>query len=251
MWKDVRMMEHMAVNVSEKKRHWLAFWPLYMMIALMIVSVPFLYVYFSERVFYLDSHLYKLHESEDGVKIYRSSSGPEVSVQETDEGKIVTIEGENYVIRELINRDHHKNLNVSVIYPDGNWYRVEDGYGHLMTYDRAGEFAPMIKVYVNGERRLRSDEPLYHPESLVISAYPVYHATRGVPGLTILSYLLLILGWSTFRYEKFQTFLFHLNFYRLWVEDPEPTDFYYFMTKVSGILLMGAAVVLFFFSLSS
>ena len=56
------------------------------------------------------------------------------------------------------------------------------------------------------------------------------------------------LGWCAARHEAFVRFQFKLT-YGLWVEDPEPTDFYLFMAKIGGYIAMGLGVVFFLKSL--
>jgi len=52
---------------------------------------------------------------------------------------------------------------------------------------------------------------------------------------------LLIFGRCGYRYRKLQDILFSLS-YRLWVNDPEPSDFYYFMCNAGGLIVMIASV---------
>ncbi|MFC5531855.1 hypothetical protein [Cohnella yongneupensis] len=60
---------------------------------------------------------------------------------------------------------------------------------------------------------------------------------------------LMVYGWSGYRYRKLQDFFFSLSLYRFWVKgDPEPSDFYYFMCKAGGILVMIGAVIIAFYA---
>ncbi|WP_040949321.1 hypothetical protein [Gorillibacterium massiliense] len=60
----------------------------------------------------------------------------------------------------------------------------------------------------------------------------------------IINILLFIYGWCGFRYERMQRFQFLLSFKWIWTNDTEPSDFYFFMCKVSGILTMAFSVAI-------
>jgi len=102
----------------------------------------------------------------------------------------------------------------------------------------------MIAYDEEGEHLFPWDE-FYSPGALLRAAFPEYHSKQGQPGFLLLSVIFLALGWCTFRYEAFQNFLFQISPTRLYVVDWEPNDFYFFMCKVSGVVLMGWGVVYF------
>src|SRR5690606_28784439 len=98
---------------------------------------------------------------------------------------------------------------------------------------------------------MRYGKESYHPTDLVVAAYPQYQQQRGMPVLYYLSIVLFIFGWCSFRYEKFQNVMFWVSLKWIWTENPEPSEFFYFMSKIGGILTMLLAFVLFIQSLSN
>lgn len=145
-------------------------------------------------------------------------------------------------------------FNESVFYlgQDEYKHKLQRAEGQIAYY--GSKTGPLVRVQSDGLKRLVTiegrnysiGEKTYPPATLVAAAYSDYHSTRGQPAFLLLSLAAMLLGWCQFKYEKFQTFLFHLSFYRLWIRDSEPTDFYYTMTKAGGILMMIIAVAIAF-----
>ncbi|GAA0135362.1 hypothetical protein YSY43_22020 [Paenibacillus sp. YSY-4.3] len=213
-----------------------------------IFVVPFFHSYFNESVFYFEQHKYKQAHEQDHVTEYRSLSGPTIEVQTEGSNRRVIIENEEYFIDKL---GDQFNIKYEVTYPNGQLFEVNDHGGLLMSYDENGDWFVQITAFdSNGQKILPKGEvELLHPSGLVTVAYSEYHEKQGEPILFVFSILLFIYGWCGYRYEKFQNFLFKISMYWVWVREAEPSDFYYFMCKVGGIVVMIMSVVVFFTSL--
>jgi hypothetical protein len=191
--------------------------------------------YFSERVFYLDLQKYKKASELSEVTIYKAWSGKSLEVHTNDSGKTVLINKEEYKISG--NPTEH-GFQYKIMYPNGRLYTVEDQYGSLTSYNDNGEFVPEFAAYVNGLRIINEGDERYFPSFLVSAAYPQYHTSQGSQFLFFLSVGLFIYGWCSFRYERLQRIQFFLSLRWIWVQDGEPSDFYFFMCKVGGIAVM-------------
>nr|WP_154896154.1 hypothetical protein [Paenibacillus xylanexedens] len=99
-----------------------------------------------------------------------------------------------------------------------------------------------IAFYVNNQRVLSEDEVQFSPDTIVTAAYPIYHHTQGEPVYLFLALAGLIFGWCSFYYRRFQDILFLISLRWIWVNDPEPSDFYYLMTSIGGIVVMMGSV---------
>ncbi|MFD2329491.1 hypothetical protein ACFSR7_09590 [Cohnella sp. GCM10020058] len=192
--------------------------------------------YFTDRVFYLYEDTYKFAVAQDRLVTYHSSTAAPVQVRTVDElHRTVTIGGQSYAIAD---KSVPYSTKFRVTYPNGHVYSVEDHNGLLLSYDDKGNMVIAAQMYVNGERIKRDGEEDFLPVALVSAAYPDYHVKRGLPGFLFLALGLLIFGWCSFRYQALQDFMFRLSPQRLMYENPEPSDFYYFMSKVGGIVVM-------------
>ncbi|MBB6669107.1 hypothetical protein [Cohnella nanjingensis] len=200
-----------------------------------ILSEP----YFTEPVFYIDGHKYALDRDQGALVAYRSGSASPVQVRIDGPSRTVIIDRQEHVIAK--NSDPY-NIKYSVTYPNGRRYEVQDQSRLLLSYDAKGDLYLPFTVSVNGQSVKGDDEEAYSPAALVTAAYPEYHEKPGVPGFLFLALGLLIYGWCSYRYRKFQDVTFWLSLKWIWVEDPEPSEFYYFMCKVGGILVMFGAV---------
>ncbi|WP_379321875.1 hypothetical protein [Paenibacillus puldeungensis] len=183
-------------------------------------------------------------ELQSGQVLYQAKNGPSIKVRKDGELRIVTIQANEYFIKNVGGESLN---NYEVNYPNGHQYKVEDNSGFLLSFDQKGELVTEYgTLYVNGKPIIPGGaETPYSPSQLVTAAYPEYHTKQGSLFLLYLSFFFMILGWCSFRYRKFQDFQFLLSFHWLWVNDPEPSDFYYFMSKVGGVILMGAGVFFF------
>jgi len=199
--------------------------------------------YFTEPVFYIDQHKYVFEREQGSLVTYRSGTAIPVQVRTDSQSYTVIINRMDYVITK--NTDPY-NIKYNVTYPNGHRYEVQDHSGILLSYDEKGELYFPNLVYIGNQRVKGENEEVYHPAELVTAAFSEYHDTPGVPGLLFLALGLLIYGWCGYRYRKFQDVLFFLSLQRLWVNDPEPSDFYYFMCQVGGIIVMIGAVFIAF-----
>ncbi|WEK55783.1 MAG: hypothetical protein P0Y55_06985 [Candidatus Cohnella colombiensis] len=197
-------------------------------------------LYFSQHVFYLNDHKFKISHEQTNSIVYRNGTLPNIEVTNVSNQATITIDNQRYLITK-----NNKNKQYEVIYPSGHRYEVIDQSGLLLSYDENGEWVVQMSAYSNGQRLMSEGEEFYHPSSLVSAAYVEYHTTQGNLIVFIISLLLCVYGWCSFRYEKFQNFLFLLSFHWIWVNDAEPSDFYYFMCKVGGIVMMILSGLLF------
>ncbi|QMV44546.1 hypothetical protein [Cohnella cholangitidis] len=197
--------------------------------------------YFSESVFYINQHRYKTHEEHGESIRYRSGAAPSVEVQIEIQNRKLIIDGQTYTISRSSNV---QGTRFKILYPNGHQYEVDDHSGTLMSVDSSGEPLMESSFYVNGQRVIHEGEERFFPSSLVIAAYSEYHSKQGSPVLFGLSFLLLIYGWCGYRYLRFQKLMFILSLRWIWVRDPEPNVFYYFMCKVGGVIAMIGAVLL-------
>jgi len=220
--------------------------------ALLLIGMLGLWIsgYYSQKVFQLDGHDFKLlEEAPDGTRTYqRSGSAEKIRVMQEDGRRTVVIGGEAYVVDELPQTSFMRTYRVT--YPSGSVYTVEDqGQGHwLRAVDADGTLLMWGGASINGERQLEPGEEYYYPTGIVTAAYEDYHSDVGLPILLIPSLFCLALGWLELRSERFVLLTFKMS-YGLWVENPEPTDFYLFMSKVGGWVLIGVAVALSLMSL--
>lgn len=195
--------------------------------------------YFTQPVFYIDQHKY-VTDHEDGTMItYRSKDAESIQVQVEKRKRIVTIDEHNYTVTQTA---YTPIATYNVTYPQGNKYEVEQQHGILLSYDEKGNMAPPQSDVLNGQRVIDKDEELCTPAMLVTAAFPEYQETPGIPAFLFLAIAVFIYGWCTFYYEPFQRFLFWVSFQWVWVNNPEPSDFYYVMCKIGGVLCMLVAI---------
>lgn len=216
------------------------------LVAVTITSI-WAYSYFSTKVFYLDDHKYSQKSAESTLTIkYTAWFGKPIRISNKPDYKELQINGETYQLKELESKECEKTYQVT--YPSGNTYTVEDenNSGFLMAYDKNGDLVIGLQAYSNTGRILSPGEEYYHPSSLVRAAYEKYHEPQGNVVIFIISILCFVYSWFLFRKESFQRFLFKIS-YGLWVVDPEPTEFYFFMTKVgavAGMVISGLLLLL-------
>ncbi|WP_256759877.1 hypothetical protein [Cohnella sp. WQ 127256] len=220
-----------------------------MIVLLVVVTVTSMwaYNYFSTKVFYLDDKKYSEKSAQSTlITKYTAWFGKPIRINNSRDVKELQIDEDTYLLKELGSTGDKETYLVT--YPSGNVYTVEDvnHSGFLLAYDKNGEVVLGFQAYSNNERILSPGEEYYHPSSLVTAAYDKYHERQGNVFLFILSILFFAYCWCVFRKEAFQRFLFKLS-YRLWVVDPEPSDFYFFMTKagaVGGMVVCGLGLLL-------
>ncbi|WP_178019693.1 hypothetical protein [uncultured Paenibacillus sp.] len=201
--------------------------------------------YFSESVFYMHGDKYRLDQQDQHQTAYRSIDGQQVVVLNSDdaEHKRVKIGQQDYAVNVL---EVHPVPRYEVIYPSGEKYKV-DTYGEmLMSVNDQGEMIPEISWSINGvPQPIDEKVGLFSPSMIVRAAFPEYHTRQGSLLLYYGSFPLMLFGWCLFRYIKLQNVLFHLSLHGIWVRDAEPSDFYYFSCKTSGIAIIGLGVFVF------
>lgn len=213
-----------------------------------ILVIAFGVNYFSLKEFYFDGHKYRAAEEHDQQIRYRSNTGSPILVQIHEVDRILTLDGQHYHISV---EDHPYGVSYQVTYPNGVTYRVMD-QNRLMAYDENGEWITNFTIVADNQGNvMRLGDKVVHPTQLVVAAYPQYQQQRGYPVLYYLSLILFVLGWCSYRYEAFQKVMFWASLKWIWTENPEPSEFYFFMSKVGGILTMLLAFVLFLQSLVS
>lgn len=206
--------------------------------AVLALAVP----HYTQKLFHLDGHKYRSEQSADAaVTYYPVSSGlPEAAVTTLSGRKEIRIGDEVYRIEPLRSHDYSSRYVVS--YPDGREYQVEAGrYGTMMIFNAQGEWIPGGITEVNGVRIREPGEPDYNAAELLTAAYPEYHTTEGEPLKFGFSLLMMLFGYSTFRFESFRMLQFKLS-YSLMTENAEPSELYLFLSRWGGLLVMAASL---------
>ncbi|WMT38968.1 hypothetical protein RE628_15690 [Paenibacillus sp. D2_2] len=187
--------------------------------------------YFTEPIFNMNENKYKFASEQGNLVTYHSRTAAPIQVSIDDQGHTVTINHQEY----YITKDNSPyNNKYDVIYPNGRKYEVQDQSGFLMSFDEKGDFVVEIFAYVNGHRVIQEGEDEFTPSMLVTASYPEYHYTRGIPGFLFLALALLIYGWCSYRYEKFQDIQFYLSPRRLWYNDPNLATFITLCVRLVG-----------------
>jgi|GEM_PF-610925 len=220
--------------------------------ALLVLVAVWAQSYYSKKVFHMEDIKYaKYADSGNGTIEYRGSfgRGEPIYVHTGEEGKRVEIAGEIYEIRAYGHGTGHSS-SYEVIYPDGKVYRVEPfGDRSFLAYDEKGEMVIPGMRFMDGSGQVyRSDpdEPRYFPTELAKAADERFHDPNGSIGFFLLALGIGIMNWCFFRYEPFQRFMFHISPSNWMYDNPEPSDFYFFMCKAGGIFGMGFSLWIFF-----
>ncbi|MGG3503849.1 hypothetical protein ABES58_00060 [Paenibacillus lautus] len=207
--------------------------------------------YYSKKVFHMEGLKYaKYADSGSGSIEYRASfgRGEPIYVHTYEDEKRVEIAGEVYEIRAYGKESGH-SASYEVSYPDGKTYLVKPfGDRSFLAYNEKGErVVPGIRFMVGSQvHRSDPEEPRYFPTELAKAADEQFHDPNGSVGFFILALVMLIYAWCGFRYEAFQRFMFHMSPSNWMVDNPEPSDFYFFMCKAGGIFGMGFSLWIFF-----
>lgn len=208
--------------------------------ALIIISFTFISIilaqtYFKQEVVTINDQTYSLKSIDEKHALLRSSSSDEIKISITESQRIVSYNNEQY-IASLSSSE--LNPVYSVTLPDDTSYTVTDNQNFLYATDEHGEMVIGFAVYVNGNV-ISPDPPAYlHPATVITLAYPQYYEHRGFLPLFIISLVVILIGYTIFRFEAVQTLLFRLSLYSLFIVDPEPSDFYYMMQKFGGIIIV-------------
>ncbi|MEK8127194.1 hypothetical protein WMW72_04630 [Paenibacillus filicis] len=238
----------MMPNASASKRNRASLILIRLGVVISIVVIAILAKsHFSQSVFDMNDHTYRQAEIQEGQVNYRSAAAPPIYVQIHDPNRDVIINEQRYSVYR--DTSTGRETTFLVTYPDKQTYKVYEQSGSFLSYDENQGWVSELAMYSNNQRFRSLGDLDYFPSSLVIAAYPEYHDHPGNPVLFVLAFLLLIYGWCGYRYLKFQNFLFLISLRWVWVNDPEPSDFYYLMCKITGVLTMIGAVVLMLSSL--
>jgi len=206
--------------------------------------------YYSKTFFYLDDVKYFKYEDTGSTVEYRAAfgRGNPVVVHARALERVVETGGESYLIRGTEARGGEWEP-YAVVYPDGTEYRVEAfGQDGFQVFDQAGEWVlPPAVMHVGMGNKMRDPgSPRYFPADFAVASDEAFHQPNGSVGFFLLAVALFIFNWCGFRYEAFQRFLFHISPSNLMVRDPDPSDFYFFMCKVGGVLGMVVSLGIFF-----
>lgn len=195
--------------------------------------------YFTEPIFYVDQHKYTYDHEQGNQITYRSGTAAPIQVTGDHQKHTVIIDNENYIITRISSTP---NATYNVFYADGRKYTVEQQSEQLISYDAQGNMLSPVNMYIDGQSVIEDHEEHYNPATLVTVAYPEYHHTPGTPILLFIALAGLIYGWCSFYYPRFQKFQFLLSLRWIWSKDPEPSEFYYAMSKIGGIACMIVAI---------
>lgn len=241
------------MRTEGKALSWRTIGLLFALIAVLVLVTVWAQAYYSKKVFYVEGIKYTQYADLGQGKLeYRAflNRGEPIYVQTGEDVKRLMISGEVFEIRA--NGDvAEQRASYEVIFPEGKTYRVKPfGDREFLTYDEEGEMVlPGFRISSEGiGQDVRSDpmEPRYDPSQLVQAADPWFHAQNGSIGSFLLALGIGIMNWCFFKYEPFQRFMFHMSPSNLMIDDPEPSDFYFFMCKVGGIFGMGFSLWIFF-----
>lgn len=239
------------MRTEGKALSWKTIGRLFALIAVLVLVTVWAQAYYSKKVFYVEGIKYTQYADLGQGKLeYRAflNRGEPIYVQTGEDAKRIVISGEVFDIRPR-GVDSGQRASYEVIFPEGRTYRVEPlGDREFLTYDEKGEMVPPFRITVGGIGQEVSDpaEPRYFPSDLVQSADAWFHVPNGSIGFFLLALAMLIYSWCGFRYEAFQRFMFHISPSNWLYDDPEPSDFYFFMCKVGGIFGMGFSLWIFF-----
>jgi len=241
------------MRTEGKALSWKTIGVLFALIAALVLVTGWAQAYYSKKVFYVEGIKYTQYADLGQGKLeYRAflNRGEPIYVQTREDVKRIVISGEVFDIRPR-EVDSRQRSSYEVISPEGKTYLVKPfGDREFLTYDEKGEMVlPGFRISSGGIGQDDSSdlvEPRYYPSQLVQAADAWFHVPNGSIGFFLLALGMLIYAWCGFRYEAFQRFLFHISPSNWMVEDPEPSDFYFFMCKVGGIFGMGFSLWIFF-----
>ncbi|MDO3412216.1 hypothetical protein QWJ34_20805 [Saccharibacillus sp. CPCC 101409] len=215
---------------------------LWVLAVLALIAIPLLIRHFNTEVFYLDNARYKQVSVQGDAITYDSALASAVTVQGGSDGKEVSVEGDTYRISRKEGGGSSEFL-YTIAYPDGQTFSAESSGDTVWNVDENGEPQWITISAQSGGKTIDGTYGRYYPPSRIVSAaYPQFHEKAGNPVGFVLFLLLAAFGWCCFYYRGLQNFLFQLSAYRIWVKDPEPNDFYYAMSRVTGIAIVAVSV---------
>lgn len=189
--------------------------------------------YFSTPMVSFERLDYIMKEQSGDKRVYRTSHGySEVIVTGEGDNRTVAVDGIVYKVTRMGEgeRPHYR-----FEYPDGNvlkggyeddWsprFVIEDEQGHV-------EEEPLFHV-VTGDPPLQPEHPILASALARIAFEPVSQG-RGTPFFYWIGLGMLPIAAICWRYPLLG---FKLR-YALWVENPEPTEFYIYMAKVGAVV---------------
>jgi len=194
----------------------------------------------------IGDHTFSLKDKDEQHIVFRSSSSQEITVGINETQRTVHYNDEQYLV-SLISTE--PTTTYSVTLPDQAIFKVRDAQGFLFELDDKGELAGGISITVDtGYMKPPLPEQLF-PSKAVGIAYPQYYEHRGILPIFILSWIFMLIGFTIYRFEAVQNILFRLSLYSLFTVNPEPTDFYYFTQRISGIIIIIVGLIGLFNSL--
>ncbi|MGG3280361.1 hypothetical protein [Paenibacillus solani] len=241
------------MRTEGKALSWKTIGGLFALIAVLVLVTVWAQAYYSKKVFYVEGIKYTQYADFGQGKLeYRAflNRGEPIYVQTGEDVKRIVISGEVFDIRPR-GVDSGQRSSYEVIFPEGKTYLVKPfGDREFLTYDEKGEMVlPGFRFSSGGigqDGRSDPAEPRYDPSELVQAADAWFHVPNGSIGFFLLALGIGIMNGCFFKYEPFQRFMFHMLPSNLMIDNPEPSDFYFFMCKVGGIFGMGFSLWIFF-----
>ncbi|WP_438434763.1 hypothetical protein [Gorillibacterium sp. sgz500922] len=208
-------------------------WLLVLAGALILAAVVWSIPRFGDPVFHVDGAKYRYAGTSGGGELYRTKGqGEPITIRHDGKRTEIHIGQEAFQVQRMDAVEGADQYEVT----DSIGTRVaKELSGLVLVRQENGEFVPEFIGYAvtsNGER-IYSD-PQEHPVpagTLVQIADPTLWTKDGQVGYYLLGVFLLAVSWLRCRFVEF---FFRLE-YGLWVEDPEPTDFYLLVNRVGSI----------------
>jgi len=200
--------------------------------------------YYTTDVVLFNNHEYKLEYADESYKLYTSSYGPPIKLYEGNNLKVIAVDEEKYTIWNSLVTETSQAY--AVHYPDGRVYSVEhlNKENKLIVSDNNFQIA--LKVIPHETYSM--DGLKYTPTDIVQVAYEKYYKKRGKWQVFIIAIIILLFGYYVTTNRKLQMLIFHLR-YGIDVNEPEPTPFYFVITKLGGGVMIFIATLIFFMSL--
>ena len=229
---------------EERKKDPLVSFVIFIVILTTVVIVA-VTAYFSKTYIPVDSQKYFISSEQPNEMVLKNRFGHHITIQKASDHSTLLIDGQEFRVVPDQQSDQY-----TVYYPDGKEQTLVRKYGMLLPLDEHGEVslenAFVVRVEGNVSRQQKRES--YSPSTLAQLAYERNFYIQGNPGFLILAIFALINGWCLFNFEKYQRVLFFISLKSIWTNDHEPSDFYFFMAKLSGVFSFASGVILFFAS---
>ncbi|WP_058301262.1 hypothetical protein [Gorillibacterium timonense] len=204
---------------------------------LLLTAIAWSIPRFQDRVFYVFDSKYRLAEHTDNTSVYRTRSG-DGPIRVTDSGggkEFAIVIGNERINVKLISESEEERLyDITDAVGTRRAKAASDRWVEVRQED--GSYFPEMVSSANMNGQWVYDTPgghLYPVSTLLEMIDPTLRQKDGNPVLYVLGVLFLavsFIGW------RFREFFFKLK-YTMWVEDPEPTDFYMTSTKIGSIVV--------------